>query len=388
MSRSVLLPALAGLLFFPSLAHAQSSLFPPRTTLSDGTQAALSANLAWDVSHLATDGEADRHADDWRRQEIGLVVRKPDAYDLQVFYDLHNKMWLGVVVGLPTASLLPGGSGRLEVGNIKLAAGLEGIATTRHMPLMESAAATQVFHPMVRGGINWTQTSDRWLLDIGAFGRDIDGFYQGTTMLVRAAWTAGNTRGAHGHLGLSLSRDTPRHSADTGLPDGGTVRWASRGVASLLPDRLADSGLLPGVAHVHRQNLQGMWINGPYWLQGEYFAQQTQRDHGLPDYRGHGGYLTAGWVLGGPSRRIVQGMLFQPAVSSGQTTAELVVRAGTVDLDDAGIHGGQLREWTWGGNLYLGPHLKLQANLSQMHLRRAGVHQHTRALQLRSQFFF
>lgn len=386
MSRIALLPALAGLSLLPLLAHAQSAAFPPHTTLPDGSLLALSANLAWDVNHLASSGRPDRHGDDWRRQEVGLVARKPGAFDLQVFYDLHNKMWLGVVVGLPTASVLEDGRGRLEVGNIKLAAGLEGIAPTRHMPLMESAAATQVFHPMVRGGLNWTQTNPRWMLDIGVFGRDIDGFYLGNTQLLRAAWTPGSEDGAQGHLGLSVSRDSPRRRPH--LAAGGSARWATRGVASLLPDRLADSGTLTAVDSVQRQNLQGMWVDGPLWLQGEYFFQQTRRGQGLQDYRSDGGYLAAGWVLNAPSRRIVQGMLMQPAVANGHVGGELVARYGQVDLDDAGINGGRLREWTVGANAYLGAHIKLQANLSQMHLRRNGLHQHTRALQLRTQFFF
>lgn len=386
MSRISLLPALAGLSLFPWLANAQSSVFPPHTTLPDGTRIALSANLAWDVNHLESSSRPDRHADDWRRQEVGLVARKPGIFDLQVFYDLHNEMWLGVVVGLPTASVLEDGRGRLEVGNIKLAAGLEGIAPTRHMPLMESAAATQVFHPMVRGGVNWTQTNPHWMLDIGVFGRDIDGFYQGNTQLLRAAWTPGSEDGAQGHFGLSVSQDNPRRNPQ--MSAGGSARWATRGVASLLPDRLANSGTLTAVDSVQRQNLQGMWVDGPFWLQGEYFFQRTRRDLGLQSYRSDGGYLSAGWVVNAPARRIVQGMLFQPAVTADSVGGEFVARYGQVDLDDAGIHGGRLREWTVGANAYLGTHIKLQANLSQMHLRRGGQHQHTRALQLRSQFFF
>ena len=390
MSRITLKSALMALSLVSPLASATTfSAFPPNARLDDGSLVALSANLAWDNNHRESSTGPDRQADDWRRQEVGLVVVKPGVFDLQVFYDLHNEMWLGVVLGVHTPPLPGVATSKVEIGNIKLAAGLEGVAPTRHMPFMESAAATQVFHPMVRGGINWGLTGKHWMLDIGVFERDIDGFYDGSTQLLRAAWSPTTDAGAQGHLGLALSRDQPTQGHHAGqMLRGGTARWAARGVASLLPDRLADSGMLTAVDSVYRQNLQGMWIDGPLWLQGEYFFQQTRRDHGLGNYHGNGGYLSAGWVLNAPSRRIVNGMLMQPAVANGAFGAELVARYGQVDLDDAGIAGGRLGEWTLGANGYVGAHIKLQANLSQMHLRRAGDHRHTRAVQLRTQFFF
>lgn len=382
--------ALMGLSLLPCLASATSgTLLPPQINFDNSTAVALSANLAWDINHREVDAGPPTHAHDWRRQEVGLVARQPGAWDVQIFRDLHNDMWLGVVLGLQTKGLTGHDAGRIEIGNIKLASGLEGVAPTRHMPLMESAAATQVFHPMVRGGVNWTLERDRWLLDAGAFGRDIDGFYAGRTQLLRAAWTPTLATGAKGHFGLAIVHDDPaRVASSNGAGAAGTARWAMRGVSSLLPDRLAGSGLLTDVDDTYRQNLQVMWVDGPFWLQSEYFLQQTRRAAGADDYHAHGGYLSMGWMLKAPSRRIVQGMLMQPSLGAGRTDGELVARVGRVDLDDAGIAGGTLDEWTVGANAYVGAHLKLQANLSGMHLEQGSNHHHVRTLQLRTQFFF
>lgn len=390
MSRRLTYPALLGLSLLPLLADAsEGQLYPPQATLADGTVIALTANLAWDINRIdggPADGQDDQ---DWRRKEAGLLVRKDGVYDLAVFYDFHNEAWLDAALRVETKALFGHDLGRIRVGNMKLHAGLEGVAANRHMAFMENSAATQVFYPVARAGVTWSVVRPSWMVDAGVYGRDLDNNNPGGTQLLRAAWTPSTAAGGQGHLGLALTRDTPAGSVDTlGQYVPGGKRWSNRGSTSLVPDRLLDTGPVGNVDAIERQNLQAMWMQGPLWLQGEYFLQQTHRAAGLDSYRSDGGHASAGWVFNATPRRLSQGMLLNPRAEAGSVGTELAARYARVNLDSDGIRGGRMSEWTLGANVYIGPWLKLQANYSRARARRLDIPQDAKTVQLRTQFYF
>lgn len=390
MSPILKYPALVGLSLAPLLATAADiKAFPPQVTLSDGTVIALTTNLAWDINRIDGGPAEDQDDQDWRRKEVGLLARKDGVYDLAVFYDVHNEMWLDAALRVQTSALFGRDLGQLRAGNMKLHAGLEGVAANRHATFMENSAATQVFYAGARAGVTWTLARPDFLLDVGVFGRDFDDNNAGGTQLLRAAWTPTTAAGGQGHLGLALTRDTPAGTTNAlGQYAAAGKRWNSRGGASLAPDRLVDTGMISGVTAIERQNLQAMWLQGPLWAQGEYFTQQTSRTAGLRGHDSHGGHVAAGWVFNATPRRLAQGMVLNPKPVAGRLGTELLARYGRVDLDADGIAGGTLTEWTLGSNLYVGAWLKLQANYTEGRARRAGLPQDARTVQLRTQFYF
>ena len=376
----------AGMLFAVSLP---ATAFSPQWQLAGNTTFAVTANLAWDINRVEDPSPGMTDDEGWRRREVGLSLRKNGVFDVNAFYDLHSEQWIDTALRIETRALFGRDLGKVRIGNAKLHAGLEGVAANRHAVFMESSAASQVFYPGARAGVTWTLSRPDFLLDVGAYGRDFNDANAGGTQLVRAAWTPRTPAGGQGHFGLAVMRDTPSGTVDAlGEYRDAGKRWATRGIASLNADRLVDTGTLSRVDVIDRQNLQAMWLQGPVWVHGEYFFQQTDRAAGLPGYDSHGGFVAAGWTLNATPRRLADGMLLNPRANAGEMGAELVGRYSKVDLDADGISGGQVTEWTVGVNAYLGPKIKVQANYTQSRARRLGVPQTPQVLQLRTQFYF
>lgn len=374
----------------PAMAHAQSTTpWPTKWVADGGTQLTVGANLAWDISRI-DDGPADgQDAQGWRRREVGMNVGKPGVYDVNVIYDLEGKFWLDAVVNVETRALFGHDFGRLRLGNIKTPTSMEGVAPNRHTSLMENSVATQAYYIVGRAGLTWSLERPKYLLNVGAYNGDFLGNNTGGTQLVHGAWTPFKSPQRSVHLGLSLVRETPE--GDTNgrgeyLP--ASARFSTRTGASLSPAKLVDTGVITGVEKVNRQNLQGLWIEGPWSLQGEYYWQQTRRSEGLENFQSDGHYLTAGWMSGSYSRIYRSGTYAGPQVPTGKLAYELLARHSQVDLNDDLISGGHVSEWTVGGNLYVGPWLKFQANYTRSRANTGGLHVAPRTFGIRSQIYF
>lgn len=390
MPYSRLLPLAIAACLAPAVSHAQSATpWSPKWTAQDGTQLTFGANFAWDISRI-DDGPADgQDAQDWRRREVGMNVGKPGVYDINVIYDLENKIWLDAAVGVETAALFGRDLGRLRLGNIKTPGSMEGVAPNRHTSLMENSVATQAYYIVGRAGLTWSIERPRYLLNVGAYNGDFLGNNTGGTQLVNAAWTPFKSPERTVHLGMALVRETPE--GDTNglgqyLP--ASARFSTRTGASLSPQRLIDTGVITGVEKVNRQNLQALWIEGPLSLQGEYYWQQTRRADGLDNYHSDGHYLTAGWLSGNYSRMYRSGTYAGPRVATGKHAVEVLARHSQVDLDHDSIAGGHVSEWTVGGNLYVGPWLKFQANYTRSRATNGNLHVAPRTFGIRSQIYF
>lgn len=370
-------------------ANASAAAFPPSIKLDNGIQASLTANFAWDVNRIHDPAPGMADAEGWRRREIGFAARKDGVFDVNAFYDQQTNLWLDAALRVETQAVFGKDIGRIRVGNMKLHAGLEGVAGNRHAAFMENSMATQVFFPGARAGLTWSVVKPSWMIDMGTYGRDFNDANGGGTQLLRAVWTPRTLAGGQGHFGIGLTRDTPNGTVNAlGEYTPAAKRWANRASASLSPVRHVDTGLLTDVDTIQRQNIQTMWLQGPLWVQGEYFFQQTERLHGLPDYRSDGGHAAAGWVINAKPRRLAQGMLMNPSAASGQIGTELVARYGHLNLDRDAIHGGHLTEWSLGANVYIGPYVKLQADMTQTRARRSDIPHSPRTVQLRTQFYF
>ena len=383
-------PAAAALAFglVSSTAAATTTALPPSYTFDNGVRIALSSNLNWDINRISDAAPGTGDDDGWRRQEVSMLFRKDGVFDANVFYDFHNKYW-DAALRVETKALFGKDVGRIRFGNMKLHAGLEGAAANRQMAFMENSAATEVFHPVARVGVLWSLERPSYMLDAAIYGRDINGGNPGGTEFLRAAWTPTTTSGGKLHLGVALTRDTPSGTVNAfGDRDPAGKRWTTRSTASLSPDRLVDTGTISNVSELYRQNIQTLWRQGPWWLQGEYFFQQTERYNDLPGYHAHGGYASTGYVFNAGPRQLVQGMLMNPAVDKGQIGTELVARYGHVNLNSDGIAGGKLTEWTVGANWYVGPFVKFQLNYTEARARRLDIPEAPRTLQLRTQFYF
>jgi phosphate-selective porin OprO/OprP len=157
------------------------------------------------------------------------------------------------------------------------------------------------------------------------------------------------------HLGASYSlRD----------PAGGTVQYASRPEARFV-DFFIDTGSFES-DKAKLLALEAAGVGGPFWWQAEWVgADNSSESFGDPRFSGY--YAQVGYFLSGESRpydrgagawhRVMplndfhRGNPFRKGSPGG--AMEFTGRYSTMDLNDAGITGGELRDLSFGINWYL-----------------------------------
>lgn len=344
---------------------------------------AFSANWAYErngFGHLGQGVDATAFHDErrFRRREVGVSLRRKDIYDLVVQRDLESETWMDVSLKLLSTGLLGRDIGALRVGQFKTPVGFDAGNATRATPFLEAALPVQATYAGRRVGAEWSLQRPAYLASAAWFdGNDLEGGNAGDTLAGRLAWVPRNGKGDVLHLGVAASRERP---------DNGTARLRARPEVALTDVRLVDTGTLAGVEAIHRTGLEGLWIRGPWSLQGEALDIRLDRDGGLEDVSGHGAYVFGSWVVTGESRGY-NGYAGN-VVPASTSALELLLRYSELDLDDGTVRGGRQSDWTVGANWYLGRNFKLQANYVFAHARRAGLVREPEAFGLRAQFHF
>ena len=374
--------ALAGVLLgtLGSAAHAyDANDWPTHVKLDDGTDVGLSGNYEGDyTSFSGLDGltSAQRaQLDDVRgarREELSVYARKPGVFDAQWGWDYFNKSYVDVYFRLESKALLDDDWGKFRVGYTKTYVGFEGFTRTRNDSFLEAALPVQAFYEGRRTGLDWEFERQNYRVDLAAYGgEDLQGDNDGTTLTGRVAWTPFKQAGDVLHLGVSASTENPDDSTINGkdqtvLP---SIRVRARPDVFLTTARFVDTGTITNVDHIDRAGLEGLWIHGPWSLQGEYLEQDVHRTSGKPTVSGDGAYVFGSWVITGESRPYENGNVgnLKPARSWG--AVELLVRYDEVDLTDrgAGVFGGKEHNITVGANWYILTHFRVQANYIWVH---------------------
>lgn len=372
---------------------AKLAAWPPKITFAGGTELSLGGNLQYDAATFSGEGYAGAAMEDddaWRRQEIGLTLRRKGVYDFGATFDFQAKTWNDVALRLETKTLFGRDAGKLRIGQMKLPLGFEGNTGTRHVSMMEPSLPTQAFYQGRRSGIDWAFERERYIANVGYFFEsDLQGNNPGTTAAARLAWTPRKAAGDVLHLGIAAAQERPDSEVNgLGVTVHPSVRWRAKPEATLTPYRLVDSGTLSRVDHIDRTGLEALWIRGPWSLQGEYLRQKTTRELGLPSYSADGGYVLASWLVTGESRGYGGGNVSNPKPKGKYGAVELLARYSRIDLDSDGIAGGREHNWTLGANWYITPYLKFQANYVKADATRGALSADPSAFQLRAQLAF
>ena len=370
-----------------------AAAWPPKVTFADGTELSLGGNLQYDLDRFSGEGYNGATLEDddaWRRQEIGVTLKRKGVYDFGATFDFQAKTWSDVALRLETKALFGRDAGKLRIGQMKLPLGFEGNTGTRHVSMMEPSLPTQAFYQGRRSGIDWAFERERYLANAGYFFEsDLLGNNKGDTAAVRLAWTPRKAAGDVLHLGIAGSQERPDSEVNgLGVTVHPSVRWRARPEAALTGVRLVDSGTLTRVDRIDRTGLEALWIHGPWSLQGEYLRQKTTRDLGLPSYSADGGYVFASWLATGESRGYSAGNVANPKPKGTYGALELLARYSRVDLDSDGIAGGRERNWTLGANWYLTPYFKFQANVVKTDASRGAFSADPTVFELRAQMHF
>jgi len=348
--------------------------WPTHYRFADGTDVGLGANIEGDVndfSHRDALTAAQRatldDAHGARREELSVIIRKPGVYEAQWGWDYWNKTYVDVYARVDSNAFVGRDLGRFRVGYFKTYVGFEGYTRTRNDSFLETALPVSAFYAGRRSGGSWEFERPAWRIDLAAYaGADLQGDNDGTTLTARVAWTPWKRAGDVLHLGLAASDETPSDGTLDGrgrnvVP---SARLRARPDAFLTTARFVDTGTLTNVDHIARRGLEGVWIRGPWSLQGEYLEEDVHRNATLATFHGNGGYVFGSWVLTGESRVYENGQVANVKPAHGAGAVELLVRYDTVDLVDTGadVHGGRQHDWTLGANWYLLTHFRVQAN--------------------------
>lgn len=376
----------------PAAARDYSFLgdWPTHTTFADGTDFGAKLLYQYDVNDFSHDNGLLPDAHTNRRRYFGLYLKKKGVYDAVAQYDFQSRKWQDAYVRVQSKALFGRDIGALRAGYSKTPVGFEGNTSTPSGSFIEQALPTQAVYESRRVGVDWALYRPAWLAQAGYYdGSDLEGTNDGHTLAGRVAWVPRNRPGDVLHFGISASREAREATTSTrGVLRVPSAKFSATPEAGLSPLKLVNSGKLANATDIDRTGLEGLWIHGPWSLQGEYLRASTAFSDGRPDYRIDGWYAFTSWVATGESRAYKGGNVGNVVPSRSWGALEFLLRYSTLDLDHAPIMGGRERDWTLGANWYLGKHLKLQANYVRAFSNRKGLVVNPRIFELRAQIAF
>lgn len=369
--------------------------WPMHYTFADGTDIGLTGIYRWDINDFAGDtlangapAFADSHTN--RRKGFGFTVNKPGVYDVFVEYEFENRTWLDVYGRVQSKALLGDDYGAFRFGYTKTPVSLEGTQGTRANTFLELSLPAQAIFEGRRTGVDWAFERQDYLINAGYYsGQDLQGDNDGHTFGARAAWTPRKATGDVIHLGISASREDRDATTDGhGIVHAPSARVNTPPEAGLTPVRLVDSGTLANVDHIDRSGLEGLWIGGPWSVQGEFLREDVSRYGGRPDYDARGAYVFGSWFVTGETRAYKNGNVGNVKPNGAWGALELLLRYSELDLDSGSVAGGKEHDWTVGTNWHVSEHLKVQANYIRAWSDRGNLSLDPRILEFRVQVYF
>ena len=122
-------------------AGTKATAWPPKISFANGTELSLGGNLQYDANRFSGtgyNGAALEDDDAWRRQELGVTLKRKGVYDFGATFDFQAKTWSDVALRLETKALFGHDAGKLRIGQMKLPLGFEG--NTAHAPQLRDGA--------------------------------------------------------------------------------------------------------------------------------------------------------------------------------------------------------------------------------------------------------
>lgn len=381
---------------FAASAHAYDiEDWPTHYTFSDGTDIGLTGVYRYDLNDFSDDEKPDgshafEDAHTNRRKELGVTLKKKGVYEAVVAYEYQGKTWLDANIRFQSKPFVGTDIGAFRFGYSKTPVAFEGVTGTKADSFLELALPSQAIFEGRRTGVDWQFERPQYIVNAGYYwGQDLLGDNDGTTVAGRVAWTPHKAEGDVIHLGISASREDRDGTTDgRGIYRDASARLSTPPETGLTPVRLIDTGSLSKVDSVDRAGLEGLWINGPWSVQGELLRADISRFGGNPDFSASGGYVFGSWVLTGESRPYSGGNVNNIKPKGKWGAWELLVRYSELDLNDGPVQGGKEHDWTIGANWYLTQHFKFQANYIQATSDKGNLSIDPKIFELRAQIYF
>ncbi len=301
----------------------------------------------------------------------GLMYEKVE-FKTQLDFATGSAAFRDVYLGLRKLPAV----GNIRFGQFKEPLGLEEQASSNFLTFMERSLANALVPSRHTGiMIHDRELGERvsWALGVFKDTNDVglatgDENYAITGRVTGLPWFEEEGRRLL-HLGLAYSR---RNTASE-------FRFRERPETHLAP-RLVDTGIFPAEA-LNLVGTETAVVFGPASLQAEYVRSDS--DAGTPlDPSFDGFYVYGSFFITGEHRsyrpseaaftRIHPRESFL-SKSGGPGAWEVAVRYSKLDLDDAPIQGGELKDWTAGLNWYLNPNSRIMWNYVRADLENRGT---------------
>lgn len=316
-----------------------------------------------------------------RRARLGLSGKLDDtwAYMAEADFAENSVAWKDLYLrynGL--------GGGALTLGQVKVPFGFDELTSSNNITFIERASP-MAFAPAHRMGAHWGRNTDRATFAVMGFGQEIGvgaGGDEGMGFAGRFTFAPMKTDTSVLHFGIAGLRYEPEHSNVT------TMRFRQRPESRPDGTRLVDTGAIADADGATAFGLEAAWQTGPLSVQGEVIRNTVERD-GFDDPTFGGWYVAASWFLTGENRRYSNGSFSGPRIANAERGAwELAARYSTLDLDDAGILGGEMKNATVGVNWYARSNVRFMFNYVMVDTERRGISDDPNILLFRAQVSF
>ncbi|KAF1706836.1 OprO/OprP family phosphate-selective porin [Pseudoxanthomonas sacheonensis] len=392
LSRSTLTLALLAAVAAPA-AHAEIAL-----DVIGGSEVSFEGLVQADFYNFDTDGidyGADSASDldgkdylqEMRRAELVLKGKGPGNFEWVLGYDAKDDKFLDANIKYKFGN---NANHFFQVGQFKQpGATMEELSSTKNNDFVSKSSITNSLGTPRRVGAQYNYGDNNWALTASYFGRELTRNREhGSGYALRGYWAPINETGNILHFGASyIDKDT----------DSDGIRLRARPMADLVPTRFVDTGSsLTSAASLNNRTdrastigVEGLWVHGPFKLQGEYMSIDVKRTDGLDDFSGNGYYVSGLWNITGETWGYKAGVPTTPLPDDPTKGLwQLGLRYDTIDLTDGAVVGGEMDSITAGVNWYWRSNFKFMLNYAMVKQEKGVLNDDPNVIEARVQFYW
>lgn len=386
LSRSTLSVALLVALVAPA-AHAEVALdvIGGSEVSFEGLVQADFYSFDTDTIDYGADSSSDLDGEDslqeLRRAELVLKGKGPGNIEWVLGYDAKDDKWLDANVKYKFGN---NANHFVQIGQFKQpGATMEELSSTKNNDFISKSSITNTLGTPRRLGFQYNYGDANWGLTGSYFGRELTRNREhGSGYALRGYWAPINEAGNIFHIGASyLDKDT----------DGDVIRLRARPMADMVGTRFVDTGS-SGLNRSDRASfvgVEGLWVRGPFKLQGEYMTADVKRYDGADDFSGNGYYVSGLWNITGETWGYKAGV---PTTGLPDDPAkgmwQLGLRYDTIDLTDGAVVGGEMDSITAGVNWYWRSNFKFMLDYVMVNQEKGVLEDNPNAIEARLQFYW
>jgi phosphate-selective porin OprO/OprP len=384
LSRSTLSVALLAALVAPA-AHAEVAL-----DVIGGSEVAFEGLVqadfySFDVDTIdygadsSSDLDGDEYMQELRRAELVLKGKGPGNIEWVLGYDAKDDKFLDANVKYKFGN---NANHFVQIGQFKQpGATMEELSSTKNNDFISKSSITNSLGTPRRVGIQYNYGDANWGLTGSFFSRELTRNREhGNGYAVRGYWAPVNEAGNVFHIGASyLDKDT----------DADGIRLRARPMVDMVGTRFVDTRNMINSDRASTAGVEGLWIRGPFKLQGEYMSTDVTRYGDFEDFSGDGYYVSGLWNLTGETWGYKAGV---PTTGLPDDPAkgmwQLGLRYDAIDLTDGAVVGGEMDSVTAGVNWYWRSNFKFMLNYVMVNQEKGVLEDNPNAIEARMQFYW